>query len=277
MRWRAVVAALDGAELLRSRVSVYLHPLGGRPILWHVVRSLLDVSPPPEAVTIVHDEDVAAGLGEPLEGVAWAPSPHGGDAAAALRAAIAGHDVTTIVVDGAAPLLGAPTLEALLRQAEQGPVTIPDVAEPGRRLASGGPAALLLAAEDVRWLPGATVVTPGDEEALRIVDRHALSRAAVALRDRLLFDHEARGVTFLLPATTWVDVDVRIGADTIVYPGCVLEGRTVIGSECVIGPHSRLVEATIGRGAELKGWNYVSRSSVRSHAVMEPHERRSID
>lgn len=277
MRWRAVVAALDGAELLRSRVSVYLHPLGGRPILWHVVRSLLDVTPAPESVTIVHDEDVAAGLGEALPGVTYAPAPHGGSAAVALRAAIEGHDVLTLVVDGAAPLLAAGTLELLLRQGEQGPVSIPDVAEPGRRLASAAAAGLLLAADDARWLPGAAMLATADEERLRIVDRHSLSQAAVAVRDRLIGEHERRGVSFLLPATTWVDVDVRIGPDTIVYPGCVLEGPTVIGSECVIGPHSRLVEATVGGGAELKGWNYVSRSTVRNHAVMEPHERRSID
>jgi len=97
------------------------------------------------------------------------------------------------------------------------------------------------------------------------------------VHERLIRQHEERGVSFLLPMTTWVDLDVRIGADTLVYPGCVLEGATVIGSECVIGPHSRLIEAHIGRGAELKGWNYVARTSIRNHAVLEPHERRGLD
>jgi hypothetical protein len=33
----------------------------------------------------------------------------------------------------------------------------------------------------------------------------------------------------------------------------------------------------VGRGAELKGWNYVSRTTVRNHAVLEAYERRGVD
>ena len=45
----------------------------------------------------------------------------------------------------------------------------------------------------------------------------------------------------------------------------------------VHGAFSRIVESTIGRGVELKGWNYVTHTSVRNHAVMEPHARRGVD
>ena len=57
----------------------------------------------------------------------------------------------------------------------------------------------------------------------------------------------------------------------------MLEGATEIGAECVIGPFSRLVEATVGRGVELRGWNYVAHTSVRNHAVLEPYVRRGVD
>jgi hypothetical protein len=97
-----------------------------------------------------------------------------------------------------------------------------------------------------------------------VTDRATLGRAGVALRDRLVRAHELRGVSFLLPETTWLDVDVRIGRDTVIYPGCILEGATEIGDECVIGPHSRVIDATIGRGVELRGWNYLCRTHVRN-------------
>jgi hypothetical protein len=45
----------------------------------------------------------------------------------------------------------------------------------------------------------------------------------------------------------------------------------------VIGPHSRIMEATIGRGVELKGWNYVARTTIRNQAVLEPYVRRGFD
>jgi bifunctional UDP-N-acetylglucosamine pyrophosphorylase/glucosamine-1-phosphate N-acetyltransferase len=104
-----------------------------------------------------------------------------------------------------------------------------------------------------------------------------MAEAALAIHDRLIRRHEAAGVSFVLPATTWVDADVTIGADTVIYPGAVLEGQTKIGSECVIGPYTRLVDATLGRGVELKGWNYVARTAVRNHAVLEPYVRRGFD
>jgi bifunctional UDP-N-acetylglucosamine pyrophosphorylase/glucosamine-1-phosphate N-acetyltransferase len=110
-----------------------------------------------------------------------------------------------------------------------------------------------------------------------VLDRHTLADASVALRNRLVRKHEAAGVSFVLPETTWIDADVRIGADSVIYPGAVLEGQTEIGSECVIGPYTRIVDASIGRGAELKGWNYVARTSIRNHAVLEPYVRRGFD
>ena len=69
---------------------------------------------------------------------------------------------------------------------------------------------------------------------------------------------------FFNPETNRVYTSAEVNEDTT-----VIEGATDVGSECVIGPHSRIVESTIGRGSELKGWNYVSRVSVRNHAVLD--------
>jgi bifunctional UDP-N-acetylglucosamine pyrophosphorylase/glucosamine-1-phosphate N-acetyltransferase len=85
------------------------------------------------------------------------------------------------------------------------------------------------------------------------------------------------GVTFLLPASVLVDVDVRIGTDTTIYPGVVLEGDTTIGDETVIGPGCRIIDSWIGSGVELKGWNYVAHTSVRNRAILEPYVRRGFD
>ena len=48
------------------------------------------------------------------------------------------------------------------------------------------------------------------------------------------------GVTILDPAATYVDDSVSVGADTVIYPGVVLEGATVIGTECVVGLGSQV-------------------------------------
>jgi bifunctional N-acetylglucosamine-1-phosphate-uridyltransferase/glucosamine-1-phosphate-acetyltransferase GlmU-like protein len=276
MTWRAVVAALDDGVAFRSRVSMYLHPLAGRPLLWHVLTSLLGTTPRPREVRVLHRADTAVSFADLPDIVRFEPVERG-DESRALRAAVTPPGLT-VLADGAAPLLTPSTFARLLRAAQSGVAMVAGEQEhlPGLTVAGEGPA--LASAEDPRHPEGSMrVAATSPAELLRVSDRHSLSDASLVVRDRLVQRHEAHGVTFILPATTWLDVDVRLGADTLIYPGVVLEGATVIGPECVIGPHSRVVDATIGRGAELSGWNYVARTQVRNHAVLEPYARRGVD
>ena len=277
MSWSAVVSALEPGELFRSRVSGYLLPLAGRPIAWHVVRALAAMTAPPAEIRVLHHGDVHLPLPE-TGGIRMRDEVvASGDEALALRAAVTSPGMK-VLIDAAAPLITPPTISRLLRAAEDGIATLFEAHETGSRIVVAGEGPALASSDDPRCPGGATRVeatTPS--EMLRVIDRHTLSQAGVVMRDRLVRLHEAQGVTFLLPATTWIDVDVRIGADTVIYPSAVLEGMTEIGSECVVGPYTRIIESTIGRGVELKGWNYVTHTSIRNHAVMEPHARRGVD
>ena len=277
MTWRAVVAALDEGERLRSRVSVYLHPLAGRPIISHVVRALLETSPQPESVTVLHRADIALRLPSDAHVEISEQAVAAGREGRALRAAVTRPGMT-LLVDGAAPLVTSGTLLRLMRGGESGVASLRDERADDGSVAVAGEGPALASADDPRHPLGAARVAPtSPDELLRVVDRHTLASAATAVRDRLVRMHEANGVSFLLPDTVWVDMDVRIGQDTLIYPGVVLEGMTEIGSGCVIGPHSRIVESTIGKGVEMRGWNYVSRTSVRNQAVLEAHARRGLD
>ena len=276
MTWSAVVAALDDGDTFRSRVSVYLHPLAGRPIVWHVVRALETVSPAPGLVRVLHRANTMLAMPETSVPVMVDAIPDGQELVA-LRAAVTAPGVC-VLVDGASPLVAAPTIARLLRAGEGGIAGLPDAQAEGRYIAVGGEGPALASAEDPRQPAGAVrIAATSPDELIRVLDRHTLADASVALRNRLVRKHEAAGVSFVLPETTWIDADVRIGADSVIYPGAVLEGQTEIGSECVIGPYTRIVDASIGRGAELKGWNYVARTSIRNHAVLEPYVRRGFD
>ena len=271
-----MVAALADDGALRSRVSLYLHPLAGRPIVWHVVWSLLEVSPAPDEIRVLHRASsglaVPEGLGDRVRVQAVEADSRG----RWLRAALTSPGLK-VLVDGAAPLVTPPTVARLLRAGEGG-LAVLEGCENGARIAVGGEGPALASADDPLQPSGALrIAATSPEELIRITDRHSLSSAAVAIRDRLVRAHEGRGVSFILPATTWIDTDVRIGADTVIYPGAVLEGSTDIGGECVIGPYSRIVDSTIGKGVELKGWNFVTHTHVRNHAVLEPHVRRGFD
>jgi bifunctional UDP-N-acetylglucosamine pyrophosphorylase / glucosamine-1-phosphate N-acetyltransferase len=60
--------------------------------------------------------------------------------------------------------------------------------------------------------------------------------------DRLMLG----GVTIIDPSSTYVDHDVQVGPDTIIYPQTTLEKGCSIGEDCTIGPSSRLTNACIG-------------------------------
>jgi hypothetical protein len=200
-----------------------------------------------------------------------------GDEARALRAAITPPGLA-LLVDGSAALVTPSTLTRLLRASENGLAAVSGDTELAASIAVGGEGPALASADDPRVPEGAARVGASSPvELLQVLDRHTLSDASVAMRDRLVRQHERAGVSFLLPATTWVDVDVRIGADTLVYPHVVLEGASDIDGECVIGPYTRIVDSEVGRGAELKGWNYLCRTRLRSRAVMDAYARRGDD
>jgi bifunctional UDP-N-acetylglucosamine pyrophosphorylase/glucosamine-1-phosphate N-acetyltransferase len=70
------------------------------------------------------------------------------------------------------------------------------------------------------------------------------------------------GVTIVDPAATYIDADVRIGADTVIWPQTYLQGHTRIGEACVIGPGAVVRDATIGQRCHVE-------LSVVEQALME--------
>ncbi|MGN2635952.1 bifunctional UDP-N-acetylglucosamine diphosphorylase/glucosamine-1-phosphate N-acetyltransferase GlmU [Nocardia takedensis] len=82
-------------------------------------------------------------------------------------------------------------------------------------------------------------------------DRVQLSQATRTLNRYILERHMRAGVTVVDPATTWVDVNVRIGRDAVLRPGVQLFGDTVVGEDAEIGPDSTLTDVTVGDGARV--------------------------
>jgi bifunctional UDP-N-acetylglucosamine pyrophosphorylase/glucosamine-1-phosphate N-acetyltransferase len=84
------------------------------------------------------------------------------------------------------------------------------------------------------------------EEGAGVNDRAQLAQAAAVLRERINRAHMLAGVTIVDPESTYIDWDVKIGRDTVIYPGNVLESGTVIGEGCTLYPNSRIYKSRIG-------------------------------
>lgn len=90
------------------------------------------------------------------------------------------------------------------------------------------------------------------EEAIGVNDRLALSEAERILRQRINRGHMLAGVTLVDPSHTYIDADVKIGADTVIYPGSWLRSGTEVGEDCTIGPNTELSDARVGSGCQIK-------------------------
>jgi bifunctional UDP-N-acetylglucosamine pyrophosphorylase / glucosamine-1-phosphate N-acetyltransferase len=97
--------------------------------------------------------------------------------------------------------------------------------------------------------PVAVVTLDDVGEAQGINDRVQLAQAETALRRRTLERLMRDGVTVIDPATTYVDVTVQVGQDTVLEPNTHLRGGTVIGEGCHIGPGTDIADSVVEDGA----------------------------
>ncbi|WP_157060132.1 bifunctional UDP-N-acetylglucosamine diphosphorylase/glucosamine-1-phosphate N-acetyltransferase GlmU [Saccharibacillus kuerlensis] len=115
----------------------------------------------------------------------------------------------------------------------------------------------------------AAYVTEDLTESIGVNDRVVLSQAEAAMRARIVREHMLGGVTVIDPASTYIGADVKIGADTVLYPGSVITGRTIIGEDCKIGPNSEIENAEIGSGSTVSH-SVIRESKVGEQVVIGP-------
>ncbi|WP_373600388.1 bifunctional UDP-N-acetylglucosamine diphosphorylase/glucosamine-1-phosphate N-acetyltransferase GlmU [Paraclostridium bifermentans] len=112
---------------------------------------------------------------------------------------------------------------------------------------------------------GATI-----EELMGVNSRVELAKAEEIMRKRINTMHMINGVTIIDVNSTYIEADVQIGNDTIVYPGAMLKGNTVIGSECVIGMNSSISNSTIGDATEVES-STITDSVVGKNTTVGPY------
>lgn len=82
-----------------------------------------------------------------------------------------------------------------------------------------------------------------------INNRVQLAEAEAFIRAQIKKQHMLNGVTIIDPASTFIDTDVTIGPDTVIYPFTILQGQTAIDGGCTIGPSVQITDSIIKEGA----------------------------
>jgi bifunctional UDP-N-acetylglucosamine pyrophosphorylase/glucosamine-1-phosphate N-acetyltransferase len=128
-------------------------------------------------------------------------------------------------------------------------------------------AALLGASHTVAAAPAAS-----HREAAGINSRVELAAAEAEMRTAVLEALMLAGVTVIDPRNTYVHAGVRVGPDTVIHPGSHLEGHTVVGARCEIGPSARLVDSEIGDAVTVTS-STVQGSVVGEGTTIGPYSR----
>ena len=120
----------------------------------------------------------------------------------------------------------------------------------------------------------AAMATDDPDESLGAGTRAEMVAVEKAFRRRANNRWLAQGVTIVDPDSTYIDPDVIIGQDTVIWPGSYLQGQTAVGADCTIGPNTILRNATVGDNcrieqAMVEGANVVAGTAVPPFTVLK--------
>ncbi len=114
---------------------------------------------------------------------------------------------------------------------------------------------------------GWAIQEPNDIKAVN--DRAQLAEVTGIMQERINKKHMMAGITMIDPKNTYIEDSVIIGRDTLIYPGTILEGKTIIGSHCTIGPNTRIIDSTVRNYASIES-SKVIEAEIGDETVVGP-------
>ena len=324
-----VILAAGHGTRMKSKLPKVLHPLAGRPLIEHVLRTANAVSPATVTLIVGHAADLVRerlgsrpntdfALQEPQLGTAHALQQ--------AEARLAGKSGTVVLLSGDVPLLSEATLRRLIEThhgAGAAATVITAIVERpygyGRIVRTRGRIARIVeerdASPDVRQireinsgiyafdlaplfdalrgiasqnaqgefyltdligiyrrrkLTVETLVVDNQQEIRGINSRSELAEVSGIVRQTKNEELMAAGVTIIDPATTYIDQDVEIGADTVIHPGVTIEGQSRIGAACEIHANVRIVDSEIADKTVINNFCLIIGSRIAEGASVGP-------
>lgn len=108
------------------------------------------------------------------------------------------------------------------------------------------------------------------DETLGVNSRVELAEAEKCMKERINKAHMDNGVTIIDPQNTYIEADVEIENDTIIYPGNVLQGKTSIKKDCILYPNNRIADSVIERGVSIQS-SVIIESYVGEETTVGPY------
>ncbi|GAH51199.1 unnamed protein product, partial [marine sediment metagenome] len=107
------------------------------------------------------------------------------------------------------------------------------------------------------------------KEVIGVNTREELANANYEMNKRILKKWMNSGVTIMDPNSTYIHNQVNIENDTVIYPFTFLEGSTIIGKNCEIGPFTKLVNSIVEDNSKIT-YSIVFDSKIKKGTLVGP-------
>jgi bifunctional UDP-N-acetylglucosamine pyrophosphorylase / glucosamine-1-phosphate N-acetyltransferase len=115
-----------------------------------------------------------------------------------------------------------------------------------------------------------SLVLDDPTEGIGLNNRVHLAAAEKVMRCRINEGWMLAGVTIINPETTYIEADVKIGQDSVIYPNSYLRGNSIVGAGCEIGPDTTLIDTQVGDHVRLIA-SVLEGAQVSDHVTMGPY------
>ncbi|MDC0035178.1 bifunctional UDP-N-acetylglucosamine diphosphorylase/glucosamine-1-phosphate N-acetyltransferase GlmU [Chloroflexi bacterium] len=95
-------------------------------------------------------------------------------------------------------------------------------------------------------------ISAEEQEIIGVNNKIDLAKAEKILKTSICENLMANGVTIIDPNTTYIDINVTVGPDTIIFPNTHISGNSKISSYCEIGPNSVIANSSVGHSCIIK-------------------------
>ncbi len=290
MNLTVIVLATGQSARMKSDLPQFLHPLAGRAMVRHVVDAARGLDPVDLVIVAGRDASlIREAAGDGITYVIQEEPLGTGYAVQQAEPTVAGQADTVLVIPGDTPLLRPETLRQFVDHHWRRQAMVTALNFPDQKTADMVISGLFCFRDEWLWpnldrlhpdasgqvdlggllavagAQGEMVAIWSDSdplEAMSIDDRLKLARGEAEMRRRINEGWMRSGVTLVHPEMTYIDADVELGPDTVIWPNTYLQGRTRIGGACTIGPGSVIRDSTIGDRCKIE-------LSVIEQAIME--------
>jgi bifunctional UDP-N-acetylglucosamine pyrophosphorylase/glucosamine-1-phosphate N-acetyltransferase len=114
-------------------------------------------------------------------------------------------------------------------------------------------------------------------ELLGINTRIELALVDQVFRQRKVTQLMLDGVTIRKPETVTVDLNVRVGPDSVIEAGVQLLGSTSIGEECRIGAGAIITDSHLADRVQIAPYTLINSSTIDTGATVGPFARLRMD